>query len=490
MMADTAEIHGAAVQRALALLGPFPDNWVAEAPGTDANVTIVGAGQSGLALAFALRRAGVGRVTILDAATEDREGIWRTRARMPTLRTPKVNPGPELGVGELGFQAWYEREYGRGSFGSLVRASTQDWARYVTWFRKALAVPVWFETRLADVRPDGANLRLTLDGPDGRRTIASRKLVLATGFAGGGGPYVPPVIAENLPGELYSHSIDEIDPSLFRGRRVGIVGAAASAFDHAGAALENEAKEVRLFSRRSDLVRIARFISAGYPGGDYFVTLPDRERWSIASYYLEHGSPPPVDSVLRSTGHDNFHLHLEAPIRHVEYNGGRILLTAGNERFELDHLVAATGFEIDLARRPELASVIGDAATWADRYSPPDGGAARLLKAPYLRPSFSLEEKRPGTAPHLHDIHVFNGAGFVSFGRILGDVSSIRRLVPRLAEAISADLFQDDRDHHLQRLRTDLPSEGLTDEQFRHRVWPASGAAGPVADRLIGEKAS
>ncbi|WP_404294315.1 NAD(P)-binding domain-containing protein (plasmid) [Microvirga sp. RSM25] len=470
-MTDKSDIHAAAVQRALALLGPFHADWVTSRPDADANVTIVGAGQSGLALAFSLRRIGVGKVRIIDAAREGHEGIWSTRARMPTLRTPKINPGPELGIGELGFQAWYEREYEPESFADLVRPSTSDWSKYLTWYRKALAIDVDFETQLSDVRPENQFLRLTLDGPDGRREIVSRKLVLANGFAGGGRPFVPAVIAESLPSGLYAHSIDLIDPARFKGKRVGIVGASASAFDHSGAALENGAKEVRLFSRGKDLVRVARFMSAAYPGGDYFVTLSDRERWELATRYLERGSPPPIDSVVRSTGHENFHLHLGAPVDGVRHDRGVIMLTTGREQFELDYLVAATGFEINLDRRPELSSIIGEAATWGDRYSPPDVSFAHLLKAPYLRPSFSLEEKMPGGAPHLHNIHVFNGAGFVSFGRILGDVLSIRRLLPRLSEALAADLFQQDRQAHVVRLQTDLPPEGLAEDHFLHRIW-------------------
>jgi hypothetical protein len=51
----------AAARLSLRLLGPDPADWVPERPGINHNVMIVGAGQSGCAFSFALRRAGIGR---------------------------------------------------------------------------------------------------------------------------------------------------------------------------------------------------------------------------------------------------------------------------------------------------------------------------------------------------------------------------------------------------------------------------------------------
>jgi len=49
--------------RVLRHFGPDPANWVR--PGaTDHDVVVVGGGQSGLGIGFALRRAGIGRVSI------------------------------------------------------------------------------------------------------------------------------------------------------------------------------------------------------------------------------------------------------------------------------------------------------------------------------------------------------------------------------------------------------------------------------------------
>ncbi|MCK1405246.1 hypothetical protein [Bradyrhizobium sp. 76] len=50
----------------LRLIGPDPQNWSPDRQGIDHNVAIIGGGQSGSAFAFALRRAGIGKVTLID----------------------------------------------------------------------------------------------------------------------------------------------------------------------------------------------------------------------------------------------------------------------------------------------------------------------------------------------------------------------------------------------------------------------------------------
>src|SRR6202042_2924750 len=105
----------AAARDALRLIGPDPANWVPDKPGIDHNVTIVGGGQTGSA--FALRRAGIGKVTVIDAAEDEaRAGVWLNAARMNLLRTPKSLPGPELGIPAFAFQSWYEARHGAQAY--------------------------------------------------------------------------------------------------------------------------------------------------------------------------------------------------------------------------------------------------------------------------------------------------------------------------------------------------------------------------------------
>ena len=57
------------------------------------DVLIVGAGQGGLAIAFALMRDRVTNIVVLDRRPSGLEGPWNTTAQMRTLRTRSVCPG-------------------------------------------------------------------------------------------------------------------------------------------------------------------------------------------------------------------------------------------------------------------------------------------------------------------------------------------------------------------------------------------------------------
>jgi len=132
-----------AAQEALRLLGPAPANWVPAHAGIDHNVVVVGGGQTGSAFAFALQRAGVGGVSVIDAAADaSQAGVWRARARMHKLRTLKNLVGPEGPVTALGFQAWYESRHGQAAYGAIDRIARTAWAEYLDWFRSITGTAV------------------------------------------------------------------------------------------------------------------------------------------------------------------------------------------------------------------------------------------------------------------------------------------------------------------------------------------------------------
>src|SRR6185295_5352656 len=126
-----AEVLNAQTQRALRWAGRMPADWVRARPGVDHNVMIVGGGQTGISIAYALRRKGIGRVTVIDRCGPGEAGIWRNIARMHQLRTPKWLPGPEQGNPDLGFRAWYETLNGAAAFDALDRIPRLAWADYL-----------------------------------------------------------------------------------------------------------------------------------------------------------------------------------------------------------------------------------------------------------------------------------------------------------------------------------------------------------------------
>jgi len=443
----------------LRLLGPAPDNWVPDRPGIDHNVAIIGGGQSGAAYAFALRRAGIGRVSVLDAAPDaSQAGVWRTRARMHKLRTPKNLVGPELSLPTLGFQAWFEARHGTEAYAAIDRIPRTVWADYLDWFRSFLGVQVRYGTRLVRIEPvtggPFAHFRLHLEAGGQASIETARKIILANGVAGNGEPFVPAVLAAAVQAGRAAHTADAIDFAALRGRAVAVVGAAASAFDAAATALEAGAASVHLFARRDHIAATPVSRIRGYPGiYDNYHALPDEVRWQQALRYRRVGSTPPQDSVERVLKFANFHLHLSAAWRSARIDADGIEARVGDETFRFDYAIAGTGYRVEPGARPELADIAPYILRWRDHFQPPvEARDDELGAAPYLGAGLHYLQKRPGSAPWLHDIHVQNPAGFASTGVPLGDVPSMRRDIPSAVAQISRDLALTDLPLHLQRI--------------------------------------
>ncbi|HEY1260828.1 MAG TPA: NAD(P)/FAD-dependent oxidoreductase [Stellaceae bacterium] len=456
----------AAARDALRLIGPDPPSWVPDRPGIDHNVLIVGGGQSGCAFAFALRRAGIGRVAVIDvAADEAGAGVWLNAARMTVLRTPKTLPGPEFGIAGLSFQAWYEARHGAAAYAEVARIPREDWADYLRWYRNFLGIAVRYGTRLVRIEPAGGHFRLHLDIAGRNGVETARKVILANGVAGNGGAYVPPAIADGLPRRLYAHTADAIDFAGLRGRRVAVVGGAASAFDAAGVALEAGAASVDLFARRAQLAALPVGRVRGYPGAyDNYPELPDRLRWRQALRFRRAGSTAPADAIERVLKFPGFRLHLAAPWLAAREAEGLIVARTPDGEFRFDFAIAGTGYFVDPAVRPELADFAGEILLWRDRYTPPPGEEDDYLGAhPYLGIAHEYLEKTPGRAPYLRDIHVQNPGGFVSFGVPVGDVPSMKRGLPAVTRRISHDLFMADLGAHEDRLDAAVEPEFASD---------------------------
>lgn len=467
----------AAAARDLSLLGDDAPGWVPERPEFDHDVLIVGGGQTGCAVAFALRRAGVTRTSVIDAAPAGLEGVWRNTARMRTLRSAKTLPGPEGGLAPLTFRAWYEAKFGAPAYEALVRAGREDWADYVEWFRKAVEVPVRNAVKLLRIAPLAEGFRVHLSDQGVETSETARKIVLATGMAGGGRPHMPALLAA-LPAHLRLHSEQEIDFAALRGKRIGILGAASAAFDAAATAVERGAQSADLFCRSPDLNRVNTLKAMSYAGVlDNFHDLPDAARWELMSFYRSRAVGPIADTVRRATQLPAFRLHLGEGWTAARPRGEGVEITTPKGTYHFDVVIAGTGYDVDLSTRPELDGIAGHVALWRDRYSPPPGlESATLGLSPYLDGGFALQEKEPGTAPYLKDIHLYNMAATTSHARGAGDIGSLKHGVPRLVRAISRDLFLADEAHHLARLKA-FDEPDLTGEEYASPASPSDNAA-------------
>ncbi len=442
----------------------YPDrDWVPPRHGPDGarllDVLIVGAGQGGLAVAFRLLRERVSNILLIDRRPPGGEGVWGDYARMVTLRSWKTVTGPDLDFPSLTFQSWFEAQWGEPAFAALGKIPKETWAAYLSWYRRLLGLPVRNGVALERIEGAADHVVAHLEGGG---LLRARKLVLATGIDGTGRWWMPEEL-ERLPAHMRAHTADTIDFPALEGRRIGVLGAAASAFDNASTALEAGAASVDLFSRRSALQRVQPFKQMSYAGFfRHLADLDDSWRWRIMRHLLTLREAFPKETWERTTRHRNFRLHLGAPWLDVGVEGGEVAVRTPLGRHRFDFVIAGTGLDIDLTSKPALRDLAPLIARWSDRYTPPaEEAEPRLGRYPYLGAALELMERVPGAAPFLSRIHVFTYAATVSAGPSGASINAMKFAVPRLVAGITRDLFREDiARHHHDLIAYDTPEFG------------------------------
>ena len=450
------------------------------------DVLIIGAGQAGLAASMALAQQGI-RSVLLDRAPPDHEGPWATTARMETLRSPKELTGPALGVPSLTFRAWFEAQFGGEAWAALDKIPRLQWMDYLRWYRRVTEADVRNGHVVTAVRPRSDGLvEVEVDAAHGQaqagaRTACwfARRVVLATGRDGLGGPQIP-AFMQGVERSRWAHSSDALDYATLRGQRVGVVGAGSSAMDSAATALECGAASVDLLVRRPDLPRINKSKGSGVPGLTHgHHALPPEWKWRIRHYINTTQVPPPHGSTLRVSRHPNAFFHLGCPVERVEAVGDALHVHTPRGTFALDFLIVSTGFAIDWSQKPEYAPFAAHVRTWGDRFRPPPGDADQeLADSPDLGPVFEFQQRTPGACPGLERIHCFCYPAALSHGTVSGDIPAISDGARRLATGLAGLFYVEDVEHHFQVLQDYAEPELLGDE------WtPADTALRVLADR-------
>lgn len=410
------------------------------------DVAVIGGGQCGLATAFGLRREGVSGVKVFDENQAGFEGPWETYARMVTLRTPKTLNPIDFGIPSLTYRAWWEAQHGATGWEAVDKIARGDWMDYLRWYRRVLDLPVENGARLERIKPlPGAGLhRLHFTGGVVRH---ARKVVLATGIQGGGEWHTPAMISDNLPKRLWAHTSEMIDFAALRGKRIGILGGGASAFDTANFALSCGVATAEVFIRRKMLPRVnpIRYMekvgfTARYPA------LDDASKYAAMDYFLGHNQPPTNDTFERAAAWPGFALHLGSPWLDVAALHDIVRVTTPQGNHEFDYVVISTGLVSDPGLRPELADVAGLIARWGDHAIPAGKRAALIDAHPYLGEAFEFLPREGADAAMLHGLFAFNYSALVSLGLSASALSGLRNALPRLLNGIANQLFLDDRD--------------------------------------------
>ncbi|MFT8242912.1 FAD-dependent oxidoreductase [Roseomonas sp. BN140053] len=450
----------AEIRRDLERLNHPPPNWPLGAAGPDGRpaleVLVVGGGMFGQTAAFALQRDGVRNLRVVDRAARGEEGPWGTYARMPTLRSPKQLNGPDLGIPSLTFRAFFEAQHGAAGWDALYKIDRLDWRDYLLFLRDVLGIPVENGVTLVALEPAGDLIRATLQGPRGEEAVFARQVVLASGREGSGGrnmPVFPSLPNREAGGDRVFHSAEVIPFERFRGGRIAVLGANASAFDNAATALEAGVAEVVMSARRPFLPQVnkTRGMSAAFQRG--FAGLDDRTRWQMLTLLAGVSSPPPHESVLRCLRHPGFSLRFSDAWTDLVPGPEGVTVVTATERRPADAAILATGFAVDLGRRPELAAFAPHALLWRDRVDPEE--AARfpeLARYPYLGPGYELVEREPGACPALARLRLFNGSGAISHGVLTPDIPGLASGALRVSQSVSQAILQEELDRHREAL--------------------------------------
>lgn len=330
-------------------------------------VAIIGAGPYGLSIAAHLKAAGIcfrifGRPMHTWITQMPKGMLLKSEGFASSL----FDPASSFTLGD------FCRERGLPYADSGLPVPIETFISYGVEFQKRLVPEL--ETKLvASLDRAGGGFRIVLE--DGEELVAN-KVVVAVGISHF--PYLPPVFSD-LPRDLVTHSADHSDLSEFNGREVAVIGAGASAVDVA-ALLQQTGAKVQLVARKPAIrfhdppaakkpswLHRLRHPSTGIgPGWKlYFCAnmpwafrhLPESRRLHMVRTIL--GPAPGWFMKDQIVGKVPFHLGYE--VESAKVQSGRVQLNLAKadgtkKQIVADHVIAATGYKVDLRRLKFLSS--------------------------------------------------------------------------------------------------------------------------------------
>jgi thioredoxin reductase len=333
---------------------------VTNLPGNMVDVAIIGAGPYGLSIAAHLKARSV-KFRIFGRPMQ----AW-TEQMPKGMRLKSDGFASSLSDPESVFTlAHFCQERGIPFAESGLPVPIEVFSSYGLEFQKRF-VPEVENKRVTSLRRSSDGFQVELE--DGE-VVEARQVVVAVGIRHF--RYIPPVLSA-LPRELVSHSSDHSSLDRFKGKQVAVVGAGASALDLA-ALLHQAGASVHLVARkttirfhdppgsapRSLLQRIRAPKTGLGPGWKafwcvnaplVFRRLPEQFRVDTVRRLL---SPAPGWFVKQDVvGKVPFHLGVEIAKAETQDDGVRLALSDGanNPMLMVDHVIAATGYRVDLRR--------------------------------------------------------------------------------------------------------------------------------------------
>ncbi|MGH7095533.1 MAG: NAD(P)-binding domain-containing protein [Stellaceae bacterium] len=324
-------------------------------------VVVIGAGPYGLSIAAHLRQRGIGHrifgIPMLNWRTRMPQGM---HLKSDGFASNLSDPDEALTLGE------FCRQRGSSYADDGAPVAIEDFIAYGEAFQRRFVPEV--ETRsVTGLSHTGDCFAVQLD--DGE-IVSAAKIVVAVGVSDFA--WLPDPLS-GLPEEFLTHSSQHAAMDVFRGREVAVVGSGSSAIDIAALLHENGAA-VRLVARRAKLTFHAPPEAGGRTLGDrlrapgtgigpgwrslfytraplLFRLLPEaKRRHIVATASGPAGGWFMVDRVV-----GRFPVMEGYAPQSAEIRDGRIHLRlsgsdgSGSE-VSVDHVIAATGYKVDLRR--------------------------------------------------------------------------------------------------------------------------------------------
>jgi len=330
------------------------------------DAAIVGAGPYGLSIAAHFRHKGLS-FRVFGPPMDS----WLTH--MPTgmmLKSDGFASNLAEPEGRMTLKAFCE-ERGIPYHDTTLPVRLDTFTSYGLAFRDRL-VPELENKMVTFVESVGDEYRLTLENGE---TVRARSVILAVGithFA-----YIPEAVA-HLPEQFVSHSYQHKQVDTYRGQKVVVIGGGASAIGLAGL-MQNAGVDVHLLAREKDLKfhgqpsgkprtwwQEIRHPKSGLGPGlrsrfcanrpELFHLLPETLRLEVVKRHLgPSGHWVSKDAVLGKVP-----LMMGCSVTSSEIRNGKAILhvresDGATRTVEADHVVAGTGYKVDMERLKFLA---------------------------------------------------------------------------------------------------------------------------------------
>jgi len=234
--------------------------------------------------------------------------------------------------------------------------SLDFYLEYAEWFQEVKGIRPR-SSRVAQLENKDGLFTATLD--DGA-VLTAKRVLLALGFASFA--HIPEELSAIVPAGRSSHTCDLVAPDRFTGQRVLIIGGRQSAFEYAVLLAEAGATAVHVCHRHetpefvtSDWSWVGPLLEriASEPG--WYRGLSDAERESLNKRFWEEGRLKLEPWLAPRLRHEAITVRPKTRVVGCEETGARLRIQLDTgEAVEVDHVLYATGYKVDLQRVPML----------------------------------------------------------------------------------------------------------------------------------------